>query len=199
MVEHLLYLFSIPGPSAHPQYLVPPSGTQRPSLSDFDLPAVDMGGFSSTFDGIQRASWEATCAPDDDVSVPQPQHLSTNNSDPRCSKRSVRKQRRGTDLKAASSVMGQAGVPNTASQPRKTRKKFTPEEDALLIRLKVIEEKNGLKSQSPSRGELPAHCKLDFARGSSPNQPTSYPKEQPHALDPKNFEDGVNFTKLFKE
>ncbi|KAF5712766.1 MYB DNA-binding domain-containing protein [Fusarium globosum] len=127
-----------------------------------------MGGFSSTFDGIQRASWEATCAPDDDVSVPQPQHLSTNNNDPRCSKRSVRKQRRGTDLKAASSVMGQAGVPNTASQPRKTRKKFTPEEDALLIRLKVTEEKKWSKIAESFPGRTSGALQARFCRELKP-------------------------------
>ncbi|EXM14604.1 hypothetical protein FOTG_16997 [Fusarium oxysporum f. sp. vasinfectum 25433] len=126
----------IPGPSAHPQYLVPPSDTQRPSLSDFDLPAIDMGELASSFSGIQRASWEATCAPDDDVSVPQPQHLSTNNNYPPSSERPIKKKRRRNGMQEAPRVVGQVGMPNPAPRPRRTIKKFAPEEVARLIELR---------------------------------------------------------------
>ncbi|KAK2670306.1 hypothetical protein RAB80_014443 [Fusarium oxysporum f. sp. vasinfectum] len=87
-----------------------------------------MGELASSFSGIQRASWEATCAPDDDVSVPQPQHLSTNNNYPPSSERPIKKKRRRNGMQEAPRVVGQVGMPNPAPRPRRTIKKFAPEE-----------------------------------------------------------------------
>ncbi|KAJ0137798.1 Carnitine monooxygenase oxygenase subunit [Fusarium oxysporum f. sp. albedinis] len=78
---------------------------------------------ASSFSGIQRASWEATCAPDDDVSVPQPQHLSTNNNYPPSSEWPIKKKRCRNGMQEAPRVVGQVGMPNPAPRPRRTIKK----------------------------------------------------------------------------
>ncbi|KAL7755448.1 hypothetical protein ACKLNR_014546 [Fusarium oxysporum f. sp. zingiberi] len=133
--------YSIPELSNHPQYPVPPSGAKRPCPSDFDLPAIGMDELEhSGFSDIQGTSWGATCAPDADVSVRQPQHLSIHNNHPPSSEPPIKKIRRDDGLKGAPNVVGQVGMPDSAPRPQGTRQRFTPEEDKLLIELKENKE-----------------------------------------------------------
>ncbi|KAF4495431.1 hypothetical protein FAGAP_8440 [Fusarium agapanthi] len=146
--------YSILEPSDHPQYYVPPSGTQRPCPSNSDLPAIGMDELEhSGFSGIQRTSWGATCAPDADVSVRQPQHLSTNNNYLPSSKRPTKKNGCDNGLERAPRVVEKAGMSNPEPRPRMTKKRFTQDEVKLLIGLK----KNTAMTWKQIADKVPRH------------------------------------------
>ncbi|KAF5978989.1 hypothetical protein FBULB1_5926 [Fusarium bulbicola] len=168
---------SILEPFDHPQYYVPPSGTQRPCPSNSDLPAIGMDELEhSSFSDIQRTSWGVTCTPDAGVSVRQPQHLSTNNNYPPSSKRPTKKNGCDNGLGRAPRVVEKAGMSNPEPRPGRTKKKFTTNEVKRLIELK----ENTAMTWKQIAEKIPGHspnslrvkyCKIRKRKPANTDQP----------------------------